>query len=217
MLPEWMDMIAVQLPGREGRLSESSWTKLEPIVDALASEIQPWLDQPYVLFGHSMGALISYELARALHERRARPPCCLVLSGRQAPTIRHVEPPIHRLSDTEFVAAMQARYEGIPQIVLEQPDLMRLLLPTLRRDIEAMETYSFRPGPPLDTPFFLYGGRDDPQASAAGLEGWRPLTTGPTSLRLFPGGHFYLQDARAAVIAELEKDLYGFKPSLRVG
>jgi medium-chain acyl-[acyl-carrier-protein] hydrolase len=210
MLPRWMEMVAVQLPGREGRLSETGWTRIDPIIATLAAEIRPRLDRPYVLFGHSMGALICYELARRLRDLRAPPPLALVLSGRHAPTVAHRAPPLHPLSDGEFIAAMQARYDGIPRAVLEQPDLLTLLLPTLRRDIEAMETYRFRPGERFAMPFFLYGGRDDRQAAPDGLAGWRELTTGPTSLRLFPGGHFYLQDDRAPVIAALTDDLRPF-------
>lgn len=210
VLPEWIEIIAVQLPGREERLSDDRRMRLEDIVAALALEIQPWLDRPYIILGHSMGALIAYELARALRKLQKPSPLCLVISSRKAPTISLSEPLMHRLPDTEFVAAIQSRYNGIPQIVIDQPDLMQLLLPVLRRDIEVVETYTFRPGPPLETPLFLYGGRDDPQVSTAGLEGWRLLTTGPTFLRLFPGGHFYLQDAHALVIAELENDLRRF-------
>ncbi len=210
MLPDWMEMVAVQLPNREGRLHESGSTRLNPIITALAAEIQPRLDRPYVLFGHSMGALICYELARMLRDRGAPGPLALILSGRQAPGVHHSEPPLHHLSDGEFVAAMQARFDAIPQVVLAQPELLRLLLPTLRRDIEAIETYQFQPGPPLVIPFFLYGGRADRQVTPASLEGWRDLTTGSTSLRLFPGGHFYLQEDRAPVIAALAEDLRPF-------
>ena len=206
-LPEWIDLIAVQLPGREGRIAESAFTRIAPLVESLAQAILPRIDCAYAFFGHSMGALICYELTRKLRDLGAPLPTVLVLSGHQAPTTPKIEEPMHGLSDNDFVRTMQARYDGIPAVVLEQPDLMRLLLPTLRRDIEAIETHSHRSVPPLTMPFLLYGGMDDPQLVENRLEGWRHLTTGPAITRLFPGGHFYLQDNRKVVIETLIQDL----------
>lgn len=203
VLPAWIEMVAVQLPGREGRINEPAFTRLDDAVAALLPEILPLLDQTYAFFGHSMGALLGYELARALRRRGAPAPIALALSGRRAPTVPNPDPPLHGLSDADFVETMRTRYDGIPQIVLEQPDLMRLLLPTLRRDIEAIETHAWRPEPPLAMPFLLYGGVDDCQAPHESLAAWRPLTTAEAPLQQFPGGHFYLQAQQAALLQDL--------------
>ena len=209
-LPDWIEIVAVQLPGREGRIGEPALARLDAVVAALVPEIVPLLDRPYAFFGHSMGALLSYELARALRGRQAPAPVALALSGRRAPTIPNPDPPLHGLTDAAFIETMRSRYDGIPQIVLEQPDLMRLLLPTLRRDIEAIETHEFRPEPPLDMPFLLYGGTDDRQAPRESLAAWRALTTGEAPLRQFPGGHFYLQAQQAELLRDLTARLGGY-------
>lgn len=206
-LPDWIDLVGVQLPGREGRMAEPAFTRIAALVDSLAEAMLPRIDGAYALFGHSMGALICYEVTRKLVALGAPLPHALVLSGHQSPTLPKTEEPMHGLSDAAFVQTMQDRYDGIPAVVLEQPDLLRLLLPTLRRDIEAIETYVYRPAPPLTMPFLLYGGTQDPQLAGNGLVAWRPLTTGETPMRLFQGGHFYLQEQRRMLTAALIADL----------
>lgn len=209
-LPDRIELAAVQLPGREGRINEPAITRLDALVAAMLPEIIPLLDRPYAFFGHSMGALLCYELTRALRRQGAPAPIALALSGRRAPTVPNPDPPLHVLTDAAFVETMRSRYDGIPQIVLEQPDLMRLLLPTLRRDIEAIETHVFRPEPPLNLPFLLYGGADDRQAPSDSLAAWRALTTGEAPMRQFPGGHFYLQTQQAALLQDLTQSLAGY-------
>lgn len=206
-LPETVELSAIQLPGRETRRSEPPFRHLDAIVEALAAEILPRLDRPYVLFGHSMGALICFELARALRRRVAPLPAALVLSGRRAPSIPNGDPLLHRLPDQQFVEELCRRYNGIPQAVLDEPELMRILLPALRCDVSALETYLFRHEPPLAIPFLLYGGRDDVQMAPESVAAWRMLTEAGLELRLFPGGHFYLQEDRKALLEALSADL----------
>lgn len=207
LVPDWMELVAIQLPGREGRLSEPAMPRLDSIVAALTSEIWPRLDMPYALFGHSMGALVCFELARALRRAGAPAPVALALSGRRAPTVPSPDPPLHLLSDSAFIDAMRMRYGGIPQVVLEQPDLLQLLLPTLRRDIEAIETHEYRPEPPFPSPFLLYAGQEDRQAPVDAVAAWGALSTRPSPVRVFPGGHFFVQDERAALAQVLCDDV----------
>jgi medium-chain acyl-[acyl-carrier-protein] hydrolase len=211
-LPDWVELNAVQLPGREGRLSEPPIRRISIMAEALVHEMRPRLDRPYVLFGHSMGALVAFEVVRLLRRLGERTPQALFVSGRRAPSILERDPPIHAFCDSDFVAAMCARYNGIPQLILEQPDMMRLLLPIMRSDIEAIETYAYAAERPLELPVFVYGGRDDPQASAENVAGWRALTSDRFEERLFPGGHFYLQDDRAPLIRALAADLASVMP-----
>jgi medium-chain acyl-[acyl-carrier-protein] hydrolase len=206
-LPEWMELNSVQLPGREGRLAEAPLSRISAMAEGLAQQILQRLDRPYVLFGHSMGALLCFETARLLRQLGAPLPRALVLSGRRAPTVPDHGPPIHGLSDAAFVDAICARYNGIPQIILEQPEMMRMFLPIIRADLEAIETYTYRQETPLDIPFFLYGGRDDEQVAPENIAGWRMLTEARSEQRLFTGGHFYLQDERDALIQALITDL----------
>lgn len=200
----------MQLPGREGRLAEAPLRRISAIAERLAEEILRRLDRPYVLFGHSMGALICFETARVLRRLGASLPQALVLSGRRAPTVLDRDPPIHGLSDAHFVDAICARYNGIPHIILEQAEMMRMFLPIIRADLEAIETYEYRQEEPLGIPFFLYGGRDDEQVAPENIEGWRTLTDARCEQRLFTGGHFYLQDERDALIQALITDLSHF-------
>lgn len=206
-LPDWIELHSVQLPGREGRRAEAPMEEIPAMAEGLAREMAPRLDRSYALFGHSMGALVAFEAARHLRRLGMPPPAALVLSGRRAPTIPERETPIRGLSDADFVAAMCTRYNGIPQIILDQPDMMRMVLPVLRADIGAIESYTYRPEAPLAVPFFLYGGCEDPQVAPENIAGWRTLTSGTCAQRLFPGGHFYVQDAREAVVAALVADL----------
>ncbi|WP_439542279.1 thioesterase II family protein [Hyphomicrobium sp.] len=207
VMPGWIELRAVQLPGREGRRTEQPIPRIATIADCLAREILRLTDRPYAFFGHSMGALIAFETARNLRRLGAPAPRALLLSGRRAPAVPEQDTPIHTLSDADFVDAMCARYNGIPQIILEQPDMMRMLLPIMRADIEAIETYTYRHEPPLAAPFFIYGGRDDPQMTPDNIAGWLPLTEQPHAPKLFSGGHFYLQDERDALIGALAADL----------
>lgn len=214
-LPDWIDLNAVQLPGRERRYAEPPLRRIATIAEALASALAPRLDRPYALFGHSMGALVCYETARALRRRGAPLPVALFLSGRRAPTVPDDGPPIHALSDADFVAAMCARYNGIPQVVLDQPDMMRMLVPVIRADIEALETYRHAPEAPLALPFVVLGGRDDPQMAPHNIADWRTLTAARYAERFFPGGHFYLQDDPATLVGALVESLTGLLPPER--
>lgn len=209
-LPDWIDLVAVQLPGREGRIAEPALDRLETAVAALVTEITPLLDRPYAFFGHSMGALLCYELACALARKQAPPPVALALSGRRAPTTTDDDPLLHVMPDDDFIATMRTRYDGIPQAVLDEPALLRLALPTLRRDIELIETHVPYAHPPLRAPFVLYGGENDPQTPVASLAAWRPLTTRDAPLKQFPGGHFYLQSQQGPLLDDLTRQLAHF-------
>lgn len=207
MLPEWIDLVAVQLPGREARLREPALSSVADIVDALQAEIVATNDRPFAFFGYSMGALISFETTRALLAAGTTGPEALILAGHQPPHVKTTSVPFHAMTDAEFVDAMQRLYDGIPQEVLSNPDLMRLLLPTLRRDIEALEFFQFKPGPRLNIPFHVYGGTLDPQANRSRLERWQDLTNGPTAFRWFDGGHFFVLDQSRAVVDAVVADL----------
>lgn len=199
-LPADVDLCAVQPPGRETRLRERPFEDMEALVEALAERIRPYLDLPYAFFGHSMGACVAFELARGLARGGAPPASCLLVSGRRAPRLPNPEPPIHRLPDDDFIAEIRRRYGGIPEQVVRHPDLLALLLPGLRADLTALERYVHEVGEPLACPLLALGGTTDPCVSVSELEAWRAETTGAFLLRLLPGGHFYLQDARSQLL-----------------
>jgi surfactin synthase thioesterase subunit/glycosyltransferase involved in cell wall biosynthesis len=176
------------------------------LVAALCDSIQTYVHEPFAFFGHSMGAAVAFELARLLRRRNLPGPRLLVASGARAPQFRrgHVPPP--EPGEAEFVDALR-RLQGTPREVLDNPNLMQLILPALREDAAIYRNYIYAEEPPLDCPIRAYGGSDDPNVSPAHLEAWALETTAAFAVRLFPGGHFYLQTHRAEFLAALALDL----------
>ncbi len=137
-LPSSVDVRAIQIPGRENRWSETPFTSMSSLVKSLSAALDPLLDLPFVLFGHSMGALVSFEFARQLRRETNKTPVHLFISGARAPQIPDPDPPIHQLPDLAFIGELQ-RLNGIPESVLQDGELMRLVLPTLRADLTLCE------------------------------------------------------------------------------
>lgn len=206
-LPAEVEVCPVQLPGRENRMAEPGFHSLPPLVDALVEVMEGFQSLPFAIFGHSNGALIGFELARALRARGRPGPVHLFASGRRAPDLPADRPPTHHLPDAEFLAELQT-LGGLPQQLLEHHELLELLLPTLRADVTIHETYVFQEQAPLDLPITAYGGLSDPRVSREQLQGWERHTAGPFVMRMFPGGHFYLQEDRASVLRTLSTDLH---------
>src|ERR1051325_10798789 len=160
-LPYDVEVCLVQLTGRGSRLMETPYKRVGPLVEAVAGAIQPLLDRPFAFFGHSMGAIICFELAR--HLRRQRPdtqPAYLFVSGRRAPQFPDTDRVTYDLPEPELIAELR-RLHGTPQEVLEHPELMRLMLPLLRADFELVQTYEYTPEPPLGCPIAVFGGLQD--------------------------------------------------------
>lgn len=208
-LPVAVEVVAVQLPGREERLMETPLDDAGTIASALAPEIQPELDRPWSLFGYSMGALVAFELARELRRLGAPPPRHLWAAAYRAPQLENPHEVLGDLSDEDFLEEVGRRYEAVPAAVRESPELLELFLPGLRADIAVCDGYVYRPEPPLDCAIRALGGRDDDQVTPAELEGWREQTTGEFALQLFGGGHFFLETAAAELLASVAGVLSG--------
>jgi medium-chain acyl-[acyl-carrier-protein] hydrolase len=206
VLPADVEVCPVQLPGRENRIGEKAFDRVEPLIEALADAVDGYLDRPFALFGHSNGALLSFELSRTLRARGRPGPVHLFPSGRRAPDLPADSAPIHTLPEAEFLADLQ-ELGGLPPQLLEHRELLELLVPLLRADVSIHETYEFREQAPLECPFTAYGGLADVKVSRAQLEAWERHSTGPFTLRMFPGGHFYLQEDRDATLRTLSADL----------
>lgn len=190
-----VELYPVRLPGREARLGEPAFAVMRDLVESLADEIAPFDDKPFALFGHSMGALVSFELARALRRRGARPPAMLFLSAHRAPHLPLRRLPLAGMNDAEFLEALR-RFGGTPPEVFAHQELLDIVLPTLRADFTLCDGYRHVPEAPLDCPFILYAGRQDSEVSPAEVEAWGEHTTQGARLRLFPGDHFFLHSNR---------------------
>ncbi len=211
-LPSDIEVCPVQLPGRESRLREPAFVRLAPILDELPDVLQPLMDMPFAFFGHSMGAIISFELTLRLRQLGRTLPLMLLLSGRRAPHCRETDPPLHDLPEAEFKAELM-RLEGTPQEVLEHPELMELLLPLLRSDFAVCETYEHDESAVLDLPISAFGGLADHKVDKVHLEGWQKYTKGPFKLRMFQGNHFFLNgSARHDLLRGVAQDVLPLVP-----
>jgi len=206
-LPNGVAVCPVRLPGRETRLGERPFDFMEDLLSALRRAIDPFLDKPFALFGHSLGAVIAFELERLLAARNT----CLFVSGARAPQLRrdHVPPPAP--SDEELIEDLR-RLDGIPRELLENHELMQLALPALRADTALYRNYVYREGLPLHCPIRAYGGLDDSRITRWHLETWGEQTTHSFRLEMFPGGHFFLETQQEAFLNALARDLSEILP-----
>lgn len=205
-LPLTAEVCAVLLPGREARLLERPYTCLPPLVRSLAEALLPRLDKPFAFFGHSMGALISFELIRELRRKHGLAPAHLFVSGRRAPQIENNDPLTYNLPEGAFIEEI-GRFNGTPQEALEHPELMQALLPALRADFAVCQTYAYTEEPPLECPISVFGGLQDHDAPREYLEAWREQTTASYSLRMFPGDHFFLRKFQPLLLSLLAQQL----------
>jgi surfactin synthase thioesterase subunit/glycosyltransferase involved in cell wall biosynthesis len=176
------------------------------LVAALGDSVEPYTDEPFAFFGHSMGAVVAFELARLLRRRNRPLPRMLVASGARAPQFRRGHVPGPEPGHAEFVEALR-RLQGTPREVLDNPTLLQLILPALREDAAIYRNYIYAEEAPLDCPIRAYGGAEDPSVHRQHLEGWAAETTANFAVRVFPGGHFYLQTHRQEFLAALARDL----------
>ncbi|HEX4206411.1 MAG TPA: alpha/beta fold hydrolase [Ktedonobacteraceae bacterium] len=204
--PADIDICPVQLPGRENRLKEPPFVHLAPLVDAVAHEIAPLLDRPFALFGHSMGALISFELVRALRRQQEREPAYLFVSAHRAPQFPMSRDILHDLPAPAFLRSVY-RMGGTPPAVLLNQELMRLMLPMLRADFTVNETYTYEEEPPLALPITAFGGEQDTLVSKRELQGWNAQTSNVFASRILPGDHFFLQSSREMLLAIIAQEL----------
>ncbi|MEU9352521.1 alpha/beta fold hydrolase [Streptomyces griseoloalbus] len=191
-----IDVLAVQYPGRQNRRTEPLARTIDQLVDDSVEALGPWAHRALSLFGHSMGAVVAYEVARRL-TAAGSPPVTLVVSGRRAPGDEQ-RCEVHLRDDDGLLAEIR-RLGGTDMRVFESPDMRALFLPVLRADYQAVETYRHTEGPQLSCPVLALAGDSDPVASPAEMRHWAARTSAQFDVLGFSGGHFYLADHSAAV------------------
>ncbi len=192
-LPPGVQVCPLLLPGRESRFREPPIRRMDALVDELVAALEA-VPAPFALYGHSMGAGIALALVQELHAQGLPLPTRLIVSGRAAPGAS-IGRALHRLPEDEFLQEIQTRYGGIPEQLLQERELLRLFLPTLRADLELLETWAPPPPLPLPIPIHASSGDADPVVGAAGLAAWGRYSGVGLSVRQFPGGHFFLKRA----------------------
>lgn len=200
-----IEVTAVCPPGRERHIGAPPHHAMATLIDALLPTIRPRLRPPYAFFGHSLGALVAFALSLAL-EREDGGPARLFVSSAVPPHLPKPGPRVGWLDDAALIRQM-ASYSGFPRQLAESAELVRLVLPTLRADIEIGECYSVGADHRVHCPITAYGGLGDAGVPPHALTGWRALTDGPFGLSLLPGGHFYLISQRESLLDALRLDL----------
>jgi len=203
LLPPHIELCALRLPGREQLVRGTPFQRLAPLIDWAIDVLTPMLAHPCVFFGHSLGALIAFDLARELRRRKLPSPQGLLVSGHRAPQLPRRQPPLAGLPDSEFIARVEA-LGGTPVTeAFAHPELRSLILPALRADFAILENYTYTDAPPFEFSLCIYGGADDPLVPVEDLAPWAEQTRGTFSRRVFPGDHFYLQTQRDALLQEI--------------
>jgi len=204
-LPADIELLAVELPGRETRFRERPFQQLAPLIAALTDAIGPHLQAPFAIYGHSLGAVVGFNFARELRRRSLPEPVHLFVSGRRAPQLPE-RSPIHQLPDPQFLDQLR-RLGGIPDALFEQPEIMEIFLPVLRADVAVAESGPVGCEAPLAYPITAMGGLTDEKARLEELDAWRAQTSAAFDREVFPGGHFFVQSARTAFLGSLARRL----------
>jgi medium-chain acyl-[acyl-carrier-protein] hydrolase len=204
-LAEGIELVAIQLPGREGRFSEKPFTRMDPLVAELKAAVGPFLDKPYLVFGHSLGAVVGFELLRAVRSEGCPLPELFIPSGHHAPQMPHRNPPYFGNSDHQVLSRMRS-YDGTPQDILEDAELMKYYLPRLRADFEIIATYAYRDEPPLDCPIWAFSGREDGNVNGDELIAWSEQSMFQFQHTHFPGGHFFIKSSEAMVVEVINNE-----------
>lgn len=206
LLPPEIELYPVQLPGRESRWQEAPYTQVEDLLRPLAEGLAPYLDMPFVLFGHSMGALISFELVRYLRRYDLPTPLHLFVSAHRAPQLPYSQERLHALSHKEFLAKLE-RLGTVPLELLSHEEAMEIYLPLLRADFALCECYAYRTEPPLPCSISAYGGLSDERVSRQEMAAWHTQSGGTFVLNMFPGNHFFIQSNQHQLLQSLSQTL----------
>jgi pyochelin biosynthetic protein PchC len=207
MLTPGIEVLAVQYPGRQDRRREECIDDIPDLADRIFDALSTWTDRPLAFFGHSMGAILAFEVARRQQLRTGTAPQWLFLSGRRAPS-RHRDDKVHLRDDAGLLAEIRMMGGTDPR-VFDDPEIVSAILPMTRADLKAVETHVYTPGPALDCPVTALVGDRDPKTTVDEAAAWAGQAAGEFELRVFPGGHFYLDEHRSDVATTISVALNG--------
>jgi len=208
-----IDFIGVQAPGRENRLQEAPMQDLSLMVKHLVLTIKPLTDKPFVFFGHSLGALVAFELARALRKYKLPLPAHLFVSAFRSPELPNTNKALHQLDDEAFIAGIR-EYDNTPEDVLSNKALMQMLLPMIRADFRMNETYQYQEASPLPIPITVFKGDNDHFSKKEQMSNWQQHTIADFNEITYQGGHFFLNEHKAAMSKEIVNAFTGMNHNL---
>jgi medium-chain acyl-[acyl-carrier-protein] hydrolase len=206
-MPEFVEVCALQPPGRANRIAQPPISSVPEFMSRLGPALAPLTETPFVFFGHSMGAILSFETCGWLRRNGLKLPQHLFVSGRRAPHILDPQD-LHGMPDEEFIAAI-AKLDGTPPSVLQDPGLLRLLLPSLRADFTLCETYRHIKEDPLPVPITVFAGNEDHETQEGRLEAWQEYTSERFSKHELPGGHFFIHSQEKPLLSLMRQYLAG--------
>ena len=210
--PDTVELLAIQLPGRESRYREAALTDAHEAARLLADAIEPYLDLGYAFFGYSMGALIAFEVIRELRRRGAPMPVQLFAGARRAPQLAATRAPLAHLPREAFLRQVCDEYYESPPPAWQNAELLQIILPVLRADMALCESYLYRHEPPFAFPIRAFAGQRDRSAPLSTVQAWREQTTGAFDIEVFEGGHFFINSSLPGVQHDLISRLGALMP-----
>jgi len=205
-LPEQIEVSGVRLPGRGERVREKPFTELLPLVQVLTDELAPHTGEPYALFGHSVGAIIAFEVARSFRRERLPLPLHLFVSAYRAPQLAHTSYRSFDLPSADLIDRLR-KLNGTPSQILESPAMLEFFLPVIRADLQMVQTYKYSVEAPLECPISAFGGRQDPEETPEVISAWREQTTASFSQQMFAGDHFFLHAEHRSLLQTISQQL----------
>lgn len=209
LLPE-VELYLIHLPGRDKRFKETPYKLLSPLAEALTEALYPHVNKPFAFFGHSMGALVGFEVARQIRSCFALCPVHLIVSGKRSPHLPDPHPNLHYLLDDELLIESEKLYGNLPEIITQDRELLQFFLAIMRADLTMIETYQYKNGDPLECPITVFGGTQDNSVDENELSAWRDHTVAAFNVQMFQGDHFFIQTNRTAIIQSIKKELFRY-------